>query len=254
MLSAKERGQEAAENALTFGSLFAGIGGMDLGLERAGWRCAWQVEFNPYCQEVLAAHWPDVPRYGDIKELNPDDLSPVDMVAGGFPCPPVSSAGLRRGRADDRWLWPHFARVLRHLRPRFVLVENVAAILHDNDAFGAVLGDLSSLGFDADWSVVPACAVGAPHTRDRLFLVAHRPRNDEPNPGASDPATGGLRPESRGSRVAPWSLDEWLPEREVGRVADGVPSRLVRGPLSALGNAVVPQVAELLGRQIKEAA
>ena len=101
----------------TFGSLFAGIGGLDLGLERAGWRCRWQVELDPFCERVLAKHWPDVRRYGDIRSVGAD-LAPVELICGGFPCQPVSHAGKRRAQADARWLWPEFARVVRAVRPR----------------------------------------------------------------------------------------------------------------------------------------
>src|SRR4051812_1350475 len=113
----------------TFGSLFAGIGGIDLGLERAGWRGRWQVEYEPFCQRVLAKHWPDVTRYGDIHVVDWSRVEPVDLIAGGFPCQPWSSAGSRRGLDDDRWLWPEFERAVRHLRPRYVLVENVPGLL-----------------------------------------------------------------------------------------------------------------------------
>ena len=156
---------------LTVGSLFSGIGGLDLGLERAGMDVKWQVEKDPYCVTVLERHWPDVKRYGDIKELDPHDLEAVDVVAGGFPCQPVSTAGKRKAQADPRWLWPDFARVLRHLRPRYAVLENVPGLF--TAGFSDVLTDLHDLGFDAEWSVVSACGVGAPHLRERLFLVAY---------------------------------------------------------------------------------
>lgn len=155
----------------TFGSLFAGIGGMDVGLERAGWECRFQVERDAYCQRVLARHWPDVPRYGDIAAVDWSTLERVDLLAGGFPCQPVSNAGRRAGQADARWLWPEFARAVRDLRPRYVFVENVAALRVRG--LGDVLGDLAALGYDAEWDCIPASAVGAPHQRDRLWLVAH---------------------------------------------------------------------------------
>ena len=156
----------------TFGSLFAGIGGIDLGLERAGWKCRWQVEWDAYCQHVLAHHWPDVPRYGDITAVDWSAVEQVDLIAGGFPCQPISDAGLRLAQADERWLWPEFARAVRALRPKLVLVENVAALL--GRGLGDVLGDLSALGYDAEWDCLPAYTVGAPHERDRLWLVAYR--------------------------------------------------------------------------------
>lgn len=156
---------------LTFGSLFTGIGGIDLGLERAGWECKWQVENDDFCNEVLRRHWPNTQRYGDITQVEGKDLERVDLLAGGFPCQPVSIAGQRRGDADKRWLWPEFHRLICQLRPRWVLVENVTGLL--SKGFGTVLKDLSTSGYDAEWDTVPAAAVGAPHKRDRIFLVAY---------------------------------------------------------------------------------
>ncbi len=155
----------------TFGSLFAGIGGIDLGLERAGWRGRWQVEYEPFCQRVLAKHWPDVTRYGDIHDVDWCEVEPVDLIAGGFPCQPVSVAGKRLGQDDVRWLWPEFARAIRALRPRYVLVENVPGLLVRG--MGDVLGDLADLGYDADWDRVAASDVGAAHRRQRIWIVAH---------------------------------------------------------------------------------
>ena len=154
----------------TFGSLFAGIGGIDLGLERAGWKCSWQVENDPYCQKILAKHWPSVPRYGDIEQVA--DLPSVDLIAGGFPCQDVSHAGKREGIQGSRsGLWTHFARIIRLVRPRFVLVENVPGLLVRG--MGTVLGDLAGLGYDTEWDSIPAAAVGAPHLRYRIFIVAY---------------------------------------------------------------------------------
>jgi site-specific DNA-cytosine methylase len=158
----------------TFGSLFAGIGGIDLGLERAGWACRWQVEWDDYCQRVLAKHWPDIKRYGDITTVDWSGVEPVDLLAGGFPCQPFSVAGRRKGTDDDRWLWPAFATAIRALRPRLVLVENVPGLLAGH-GMGSVLGGLAELGYDAEWDCIPAAAVGAPHLRYRIWIVAYRP-------------------------------------------------------------------------------
>jgi len=163
----------------TFGSLFAGVGGIDLGLERAGWECRWQVEWDPFCQHVLAHHWPDVPRYGDITAVDWSGVERVDLLAGGFPCQPFSAAGRQAAQADPRWLWPEFRRAIRALRPALVLVENVPGLLAVNDgtAFGDVLGDLAESGYDAEWDCLPASAFGALHERDRVWLVAY-PQSD----------------------------------------------------------------------------
>jgi DNA (cytosine-5)-methyltransferase 1 len=162
---------------MTFGSLFAGIGGLDLGLERAGMRCRWQVEINPFCQRVLAKHWPDVKRYGDITKLTGADLERVDLICGGFPCQDVSDAGRRVGIGGKRsGLWSEYIRLVRLLRPQFVLVENVPGLL--TRGLGRVLGDLAASGYDAQWDCIPAEAVGAPHLRYRVFIVAHSQRSE----------------------------------------------------------------------------
>ena len=102
-------------NEFTFGSLFSGIGGMDLGLERAGMVCRWQVEINTFCQMILTKHWPDVPKYADIRTVGGSNLEKVDLVAGSFPCQPYSIAGKRRGKEDDRYLWDEMLRIIREV-------------------------------------------------------------------------------------------------------------------------------------------
>lgn len=245
---------------LTFGSLCTGIGGMDLGLEQAGLTCRWQVEIDPWCRAVLAHHWPDVPRYEDVTTLEHRTLAPVDVVAAGYPCQPFSTAGKMLGTQDDRHLWPHVADAVRLLRPRFVLLENVPS--HLGLGFDEVLADLAGLGFDAEWSVVPASAVGAPHRRPRLFVLAY---SQEPKrfrrrwlsavaagPGNNEALAHPHRCRTHVS--GPGDAEPWTTEPEVGRMADGLPGELVRAPLYALGNAVVPQAAEWIGRRLMEAA
>lgn len=166
---------------MTFGSLFAGIGGLDLGLERAGMTCRWQVEINPYWGRVLSQHWPEVTRYVDIRNIGGwrgavdyagSYLEPVDLICGGFPCQDISYAGRGGGLAGERsGLWREFARVVREVGPRYVLLENVAALL--GRGADAVLGTLAACGYDAWWDCLPAAAVGAPHRRDRIFIVAY---------------------------------------------------------------------------------
>lgn len=231
---------------LTAVSLFSGIGGIDLGLERAGMRIVAQVEIDEWCRRVLAKHWPDVPRFGDIRDITGDELPPADVVAGGFPCQSVSLAGRRQGQDDARWLWPEFVRIIRLVRPRYVLVENVPGLL--GRGMGIVLGELAEAGFDAEWSCVSACSMGAPHMRRRVFVVAYPQgqrclagRCRTSHPPAPEPER--CRPGTRG----PWSSES----RPVG-VAYGVPDRLER--LRGAGNAVVPAVVEHIGRMIVEAA
>ena len=161
---------------MTLGSLFSGIGGLDLGLERAGMRVVWQVENNPFCRKVLAKHWPDVPCYEDVKTLTGEELEPVDVICGGFPCQPVSVAGTQKGTDDERWLWPEFNRLIRILRPRYAILENVPGLftVQHGQIFGDILRDLAEGGYDAEWDRLPAASVGAPHLRQRVFIIATR--------------------------------------------------------------------------------
>jgi DNA (cytosine-5)-methyltransferase 1 len=189
---------------LWVGSLFSGIGGLDLGLELAGMEVRWQVEQDPWCQRVLATHWPDVTRYGDVCGLTGDELEPVDLICGGFPCQPVSVAGGQKGRDDARWLWPEFRRVVGLLRPRYVLVENVPGLFTANGghAFGEVIGDLADLGYDCEWTMLSAADVGAPHLRKRVWIVA------DADADRRDPKSDGQGRESRSSCGSTVALGE----------------------------------------------
>jgi DNA (cytosine-5)-methyltransferase 1 len=168
---------------LTFGSLFSGIGGIDLGLERQGFSCKWAVEWADFPRSVFEKRFRGVPLYRDASEVDYASLEPVDLIAGGFPCQPVSTAGRRLAQSDDRWLWPQFERAVRELRPRFVLVENVPGLLVRG--MGDVLGGLSCLGYDAEWHRISAAEVGAPHLRQRVWIIGIRrevadPDGDQP--------------------------------------------------------------------------
>lgn len=157
----------------TVGSLFTGIGGIDLAFQQAGFEIVYQVENNDYCQQVLQKHWPTVTRYGDIFGI--DTLPTVDVMAGGFPCQPVSNAGQQRGTADERWLWPEFLRLIRQSRPAVVFLENVPG-LRTNDSgntFRSILWQLAESGYDAQWAHLRASDAGAPHKRERVFIVAY---------------------------------------------------------------------------------
>lgn len=233
---------------MTFGSLFAGIGGLDLGLERAGLSCSWQVEIDPFSRRVLEKHWPLVRRHDDVHTFprgDPKDWR-VDLIAGGFPCQDVSNAGPKIGLEGRRsGLWEQYHRVVRILRPRFVLVENVAALLVRG--IDRVLGDLASLGFDAEWACIPAAAVGAAHIRERVFILAYADCGGrQQGKGPTGAILWGQKPRNVGARLS--GCDEWDPEPDVGRMAYGIPSRMDR--VERLGNAVVPQVAEWLGGRI----
>jgi len=161
---------------LRFGSLFSGIGGLDLGLEMAGMECSWMVEVDKFGSQILKHHWPEAEIYGDIYKIDGKELEPVDLICGGFPCQPVSLAGKRGGTSDERWLWGEFARIIRQVKPRWVVAENVTGLLSANSgrAFAEVLRDLAESGYDAVWNVFPAGGpggVGAPHQRQRIFII-----------------------------------------------------------------------------------
>lgn len=158
----------------TVGSLFAGIGGLDLGFERAGFETAWQVEIDDYASAVLAKNWPHVRRWKDIKTFPPEPVDDwrVDVIVGGFPCQDISCAGKGAGLDGARsGLFYELIRVVGLLQPRAVVLENTSALL--SRGLGRVLAELAALGFDAEWHCIPAAYVGAPHIRDRIFILAH---------------------------------------------------------------------------------
>jgi DNA (cytosine-5)-methyltransferase 1 len=295
---------------MTFGSLFAGIGGFDLGLERAGMECRWQVENDAYASSVLAKHWPGVTRWGDVRTFPVGDSSDwqVDLICAGVPCQPVSHAGKQKGASDERWMWGEALRVVADLCPGFFVAENPIGLLnHDGGrTFHGILRAFASVGYVCEWHVIPASAVGAPHRRDRVWLVCFRdwvgcqadaPRSDTDRIGlhraeididreaqlrheqigvtrqmGADVADANGRRRKRqrlqkhGDQQGPsgdlaygcsswgrWARpdgcrQQWETEPAVGRVAHGVPNRVER--LRCLGNAVVPQVAEVIGRAI----
>jgi DNA (cytosine-5)-methyltransferase 1 len=241
-------------------SLFAGIGGFDLGLERTGgFETVAFCEIDPFCRRVLAKHWPEVPCYDDVRELSADRLAAdgiaIDAICGGFPCQDISEAGKRVGIAGERsGLWSQFARLIGELRPRFVLVENVAALARRG--LGVVLADLAALGYDAEWDCVGADAVGASQHRARLWLLAY------PHDAGLQGPVWSRQQEAPGTWRAPAhceplrsDLGYWPPRpREVGDIpgmADGPADRVHR--LKALGNGIVPALPELIGRAILEA-
>ena len=296
---------------LTFGSLFAGIGGFDLGFERAGFECRWQVEIDNYATKILEKHWPKVHRERDIRECNASNLERVDCIIGGFPCQDISYAGRGAGLDGERsGLFFEAIRLVRELQPRAIVLENVAALL--TRGLDRVLGTLAEIGYDAEWHCIPAAAVGAPHIRDRVFVIGIRNMAQYPyginersvrerkklkqdatasgNSGRQDSSQvadtmrqgppserheareqGG--PRQRGENVADSEIeglerrevrrdfgsrfpglreggrpisDHWSVEPAVGRVANGIPARVDR--LRCLGNAIVPQVAEVVAR------
>lgn len=246
---------------LTFGSLFAGIGGFDLGLERAGMQCKWQVEIDEYCKRVLTKHWPDVPKFRDIRECGAHNLPTVDLICGGFPCQPFSVAGKQQGATDDRFLWPEMLRIIKEIRPTWVVGENVPGIIRME--LDRVLSDLESLGYSTRTFVVPACAVGARHIRSRVFIISNTDsQRFKDSSGMSRQAKkerGKIPvayPDSKSVERATKSRAERFfrqTEPNVGRVVHGVSAGLdARSRLKSLGNAVVPQIVEFIGKQILE--
>ncbi len=243
---------------------------MDLGLERAGMECAWQVEIDPFCRKVLTKHWPNVPKYEDVKEVGKHNLERVDLICGGFPCQDISNAGKRVGIGGERsGLWSEFYRIICELRPRYVLVENVAALL--GRGMGRVLGDLAASGHDAEWRVFSACEMGFPHSRERLFVIAypssdqrkesclgHRIQIDARTCDQRERCVDWLRPEMG---TSPPVVGMWGPkisgevEPALLAVVDGLPRAMDIIPhVRAIGNAVVPQVAEWIGKRIIESS
>ncbi|HEU4463060.1 MAG TPA: DNA cytosine methyltransferase, partial [Solirubrobacterales bacterium] len=171
---------------MNVGSLFSGIGGFELGFERAGMRVSWQVEQDPYCRAVLARHFPHAARFEDVREVGAGSLDAVDLVCGGFPCQDLSAAGRGAGIDGARsGLWAEYARIVRELRPRYVVVENVPALLTgkgkrwERGPIGRVLGDLAEARYDAEWACLSAREFGAPHLRKRVWIVAYPARDAE---------------------------------------------------------------------------
>ena len=283
---------------LTVGSLFSGIGGLDLGLERAGHKVIWQSEIDPFACKVLKKHWSEVPNHGDIKQIIWKSVEPVDIICGGYPCQPFSVAGKRRGEDDPRHLWRWVRQAISELQPRYAILENVRGHLSMGGV--QVVGELAEIGYDAEWRVVSAAGLGAPHRRDRIIIVAYPNGSASPNGRQCadvQSQSGSRRDDGSGSECDPWQVSVgssretacevsndvsewhgqygvatntstqsriwrddrrredgyvgwqwWETEPDVGRVAHGIPNRVDR--LRGLGNAVVPQVAEYIGRLI----
>lgn len=273
--------------------LFSGIGGFSLGLERTGgFETVAFCEIEEFPRKVLAKHWPDVLIHRDVRNLEAADVGSIDVICGGYPCQPFSTAGRRQGEKDDRHLWPEFNRLVAELRPSWVIGENVAG--HISMGLDDVLSDLEGQGYACRTFVIPACSVGAPHRRDRVWTVGHSCRagwrgkrsaklrvagnvllqvgriegSNATGRSGQDVADAMLpRPQiidetehcgSPSERKQSWrelvrassapGAEQWSPEPAVGRVAHGVPGRVDR--LKALGNAVVPQIPEMIGHAI----
>ena len=269
--------------------LFSGIGGFALATEMV-WPNVEHIfcDNDLFCQKVLKKHWPQSKIYGDIKQLNGRDVGTVDLVTGGFPCQPFSSAGKQKGKEDDRDLWPEMFRLIKETNPHWIVGENVVGFIAME--LERSLSDLESEGYEVQTFVIPACAVNAPHRRDRVWIVAHADhtrdkRTARKHEGASRTkrlqkrnkvqlpykstnlhatnAAGNHEqrsiPKSQ-SRLQPLGTDPFfgawearkslLPSTVLCRTDDGIPHRVDR--TRALGNAIVPQVAAEIFKAIKE--
>ena len=271
---------------LTHLSLFSGIGGLDLAAEWAGFTTVGQCEFADYPTKVLEKHWPDVPRWRDVRTLTKESfyertgLRTVDVISGGFPCQPFSVAGKQKGKGDDRYLWPEMLRVITELRPRCVVGENVPGII--KVASGQVVKDLERAGYHVVVFNFEAAAVGAWHRRTRVFFTGLADVADadgsglqgRKQPETPDAAEDAGEQPSRGpagecseavyeamcsgcAGDARWGKSQeladgrcWAAEPDVGRVAHGIPNRVDR--LKCLGNAVVPQQAYPIFKALME--
>lgn len=237
---------EAMMNVL---DLFSGSGGFSLGLERAGgFSTVAFCEIEPAACRVLKRHWPEVPCYDDIKTLTASRLASdgifPDCIVGGFPCTDVSVAGKGAGLGGTQsGLWFEFLRLIGEIRPQYVIVENVAALLRRG--IGDVLGGLAKIGFDAEWDCLPATFVGAPHNRDRLWLIAYPQRDQQ---SRQESCFGAIRRMGWVEQPVPWDRDWQDALRALRGMDDGVSRSVERTDM--MRNAVVPQLVELIGRAI----
>ena len=235
---------------LTFGSLFAGIGGFDLGLEAVGMSCKWQVEIDPFAVAVLEKRWPDVERWRDIKDFNPTRQSAVDVICGGFPCQDISLAGNGEGLDGKRsGLWSEYFRIVSKLRPKYVIVENVSALLRRG--IDRVLGNLASIGYGAEWQTVLASDFGLPHRRERIFIVAYPNkvvRGKCSRLGIVENGEATVFAASAGQRspIRVQTADHFI------GMDDGVSRESYGHRACGVGNAVIPAAAEWIGRQVLE--
>lgn len=250
----------------SFVSLFAGIGGVDLGFHRAGFDCIAQVEQNPFALRVLKKHWPDVERFDDVCDYDLPETG-CDVLCGGFPCQDISNAANNRQglRGERSGLWRQMFRIAKRGKPPFIFIENVSALRRMG--LGIVLRDLSSIGYDAEWQTLRASQFGYPHKRSRLFIVAYahgiewRSRSDNEAGVCLDSR---WKPNAEAIQCqSGWELQRWLVKTyetlgfpatdpaTSGRI-DGIPNRLDR--LRGCGNAVVPAIAEFIANRIKQSS
>jgi DNA (cytosine-5)-methyltransferase 1 len=231
--------------------LFSGIGGFSLAAQWC-WGDELEIvtfcEMDKFCQKVLKKHWPNVPIVEDVNEFHGTTFKAVDLITGGFPCQDLSCAGKGAGIEGARsGLWQQLCRIISEVRPRYAIVENVTALLQGKRGawFGRVLGDLAEIGYDAEWHCIPASRVGAPHKRDRIWIIAYPKKAINSIMSANQADRDRARISFKLRRV-PW----WPSYARIRRANDGIPNWMDR--VGALGNAIVPQVALQIMRAIKE--
>ncbi len=232
---------------ITHGSLFSGIGGFDLGFQRAGIETLWDVEIEPYAQAVLRKNFPNTEIFDDVRTVGKHNLKPVSVISGGFPCQDVSAAGKQKGIIEGTrsGLWFEMWRIISELRPEFAVIENVSDLV--GLGFERVLCDLAEIGYDAEWQIVSARDLGAPHQRDRVWIVAY------PNEMGRK-----IHRESITWRPLSWDRMEIMARiwdtaiPDLIRIYDGLPDELDANRIAHCGNAIVPQIAELIGNRLVE--
>lgn len=250
---------------IKIGSLFAGIGGFELGIERAipNAKTAWQVEQDPFCQKVLAKHWPDAKIYNDVCTVGAHNLEAVHIICGGFPCQDISVAGDMKGVIKDETrsgLWWEMHRIISELRPRIAILENVANVLTLGGS--DVVGSLAKIGYDCEWTIISADMFGAPHKRRRWFCVAYtngqRLENNEHCTHAFNKKlfcefVGKSRIIGNEQRTNYTKNNYWQKNPHPAPVRgmdDGISRPMDAHRIKALGNAIVPQCSEWVGQQI----
>jgi DNA (cytosine-5)-methyltransferase 1 len=233
--------------------LFSGIGGFALGLEEAGMETAAFCEIDKSCHKVLKKHWPDIPIFEDVATLNKDTLDnhgiDIDVIVGGFPCQDISYAGYGQGLAGARsGLWFDFLRLTEEIQPKYIIAENVSALR--TRGLDEVLRSLYAIGYDAEWHCIPASYVGAWHKRDRIWIVAY-PNSIDPQGSTKEPVLRQSHLSLQPARsFAKWTGRSDLPESRFCRSLDGLSGGSHR--LKQLGNAVIPQIPEIIGKAIME--
>ena len=244
---------------LTVGSLFSGIGGLDLGLEQAGMKTVWQVEYDDWARGKLDENFPHTEKFKDVREVGKHNLRPVDLICGGFPCQDLSTLKINRDGLEGKrsGLWAEYFRILCELRPRYVVIENVTALV--NDGLARLLCDLASVGYDAEWQTLRASSVELPTRRNRLFIVAytksHRPVSMEVYASTMAQVYEQRERFCGNTTLRYESLEHTVPTiPEHLRVDNGISFELseIEAAVKGYGNAVCPPVAKWIGERIIE--